>query len=102
MAHDRDEGLRAPMAERGMLDKPLVADRPAGTLGHAGFQPGFVNEGKTIQHIGHEGLAMGDPAMPQACDSCRVLFFPPAYSRFVLYVKNFQTVLSPLLARFFS
>ena len=66
VAQRRDKRLRAPVAEGRVIDQPLPARRPAGGLGHVGFQPGFVNEANAFQHMRHEGLAVHDPDMPLA------------------------------------
>ena len=37
VAQRRDKRLRAPVAEGRVIDQPLPARRPAGSLGHVGF-----------------------------------------------------------------
>ncbi len=66
MAQRSDKSLRAPMAERGMIDQPLPTRCLARGLSHVGFQPGFVKKADALQHMRHEELAMRPPNMPLA------------------------------------
>jgi hypothetical protein len=62
-AQHRHEGLRAPVAERRLIDEPLAARCPAGGLDHVGLHRSLVEKPEPVQHVGHEGLAPRDPDM---------------------------------------
>ena len=57
----RDEGLRVPMTERGMVDQALADGGPAGGLDEVGLQAGLINEHQSFQHVGHVRLARLNP-----------------------------------------
>jgi len=61
VAQGGDEGLGLPVAERRVIDQPFASRSPAGGLGHVGLDGCFVNKADPRQHVGHEGLAFGDP-----------------------------------------
>lgn len=73
MSQGTNEGLRAPMAKRCVIDKALAARSPAGRLGHIGLDRGFINESQSFQMVGHERLAFCDPDAAQVGDILALL-----------------------------
>ena len=57
----RDEGLGAPVAEGGAIDRVLPGRGPAGGLGPVRLDRRLVAESPSLQMVGHEGLTLRDP-----------------------------------------
>ena len=57
MAQGRNQGLCAPVAERGVIDEALPARRPAGGFGHVGLDGCFIEESQAFQVLGNEQAA---------------------------------------------
>ena len=68
MAQGGDEGLRLPVAKRGVIHEPRPAWCPSGRLGHVRLECSFVDERQPCQHVTQEGLAAVDPDIARQCD----------------------------------
>ena len=73
MSQSADKGLRAPVSERRMIDQALPARGPSGGLDHVGLDGCLVDECQPLQMVGHEGLALRDPDVPQVGDVLALL-----------------------------
>ena len=60
-AQGTNKGLGAPVAKGRVIQQSLPAWCPAGPLGHVGLHGCFVDEGQSLQMVGHERLALRDP-----------------------------------------
>lgn len=63
-----DEGLRSPMAERGLHLEALSPACPAAQAGHFGGRTGLVDEHQPFGAFLHPRLAMGAPHPPRTGD----------------------------------
>ena len=81
MAQGSDEGLRTPMPEWYVINQALPARCPSCRLDHIGFHRCFIYKSKSLQMVGHEGLAPGNPDTAQVGDilalllKCLQIFF---------------------------
>ena len=72
-----DEGLRLPMSERGLGEKPLAFPATAAQARHLGCRSGLVEEDQSMRLKPHLRLANADPFLARLSDVGPILLACP-------------------------